>query len=1603
MNFVSPSRLPASAKIALFEEKRRWTPCPNSKTNDISSPSFQRPTKSSASRAVFTAISPNASRRNKLCTKSPDDESTAATSKASSVPRVVSPCNMSHASRSSSSRSHKRASSDDKTTIHTCKPTPPSMLMTPRKQTSPLKNKRHNILPSARDSSSTYASSGNLSPASHSSTPATMSRLRRQIDYLRRRVHILENENTDVSELLDLIQAKEDECTGKDEQLQTLTTKLKKIETGLQEIEQEREALSTKATRLEMDKQTLNKQLANREREIVSLSARCASETDKVKESNNLRSKNVELTKQVQSLEETLAQHKKSIKAIELTRSQLKQCQDDRDDLIKRLHQLEKEFALVDEKRRACLANAEKLMEEKNAWEAERQRLVRSASLDLQQERQNYIQSTFELNEALRFRDAEILRLKQTIQVKETDAAKLRRTLSEREQELESARQLDREEQSMNRKLVERVHELEEIIAQQEQTVAVDRSALAALEQCQSERTTIETQLQAIHVQLAAAVASSEDMMEEKCAWEEERLEIRRQAKLQQQESIGALAVQAQKIDILEQDVTQKSAAIVELLDSERDLKQSLHDLAEQKLAMEEEHLQEIQFMRDSLAQHERLAEAHAHDLELDHKLANVTKHDNGHEEKLGESAHDSIDENQFRDQRIYALVVANQQKETVISTLRVDMERLKDNMKTLKKTCDGDKLNLQQELRQCRLELEQQHADSISLNQLIAELRRERDELRENLVVYEQDLSSLNQKFIITFATSRQLANEKCAWEEERLRLEDKALGDLNELRQRHAQSNQELEDSLKVQDELIATMQTSAYEKERTLTLRIAGLEDDLNQAKAEVADFGVARVEQTQVGQELHDALTRLANASSDFDLLAQSRDKLQKCLDDTELQLHDIRTKYSDATSKLENCCRELLLCQHDRDNLQQRLNDTEDALIESEARFVIASSEAVETRQELTQCQNKVEDCQRLLEQRERELIDAKDESVTALSEAAKARQDLTQCQSDLDEVLQRLQRKELDMTESITRYDSTNTELNALRWELEQCQTERDGFRNELEQTEKTLMESLARLNSASTEYEIVCRELAQGESERGNLQRCLEQSEIQLAEARALHTSATTETIAIRLELVQSQSERNDFQQRLEQSELMLADTLSRHASKTTEAKQELAQCQTERSDFQRRLEYVEQQYLTLDNRYQLCLAARDCLAEEKREMQAKINELDLHKQRQIQSMRELIDEQKAESICTKKLQMTVSENEKTIEALQMTLTDMRSKLKNLGEMQMSIESLKTQLENKDSLVAMLKDEVESTMTQMMAASSLVEKAADCDAKMNTLTTELEALQREKEAFTDMKLQLDIRVAELEAETIKLAIGNSFAEWRLDSYEVRATCQMLTPPGSPFEERDDLETDSLNRDSLIEGLRQQCAESDKDIVQLTEEIVSLVKERDELRNECLSLQQYKQDACLDRRGLLNSLEKHASSVDKLTKLERSTIDKLAASEQALKTARFAVKERDEKIKALECELKKLVTGSRCLGRIAPDSIQASHVYGLQKVAARQATPFHFSSSSDPVPVSDDEESYALDRSDDSDEILFNSLSTTANDSLVDLNLDVDLETLLAL
>lgn len=244
------------------------------------------------------------------------------------------------------------------------------------------------------------------SPEDHVS-PNMVHKLKKHVSDLEGDIKMLDSHISN-TEGEDTKSSKSDNVNGdksKDEQLQQLKDKLCRIQQGLNEIEIERKALKDKGRKLEGEVHRIQTELENREREIASLSRRCQMQANKVKESTKLQSELRDFRGRVDRLENELSKKTATQKSLDDTLLELAESRKERKELLESLRTVTADRDAVEDNLRKCLTKLDRLMEEKQLWEAERQRLERRAKLDLDHQKMEHEQSTVNLQQVIKAKE----------------------------------------------------------------------------------------------------------------------------------------------------------------------------------------------------------------------------------------------------------------------------------------------------------------------------------------------------------------------------------------------------------------------------------------------------------------------------------------------------------------------------------------------------------------------------------------------------------------------------------------------------------------------------------------------------------------------------------------------------------------------------------------------------------------------------------------------------------------------------------------------------------------------------------------------------------------------------------------------------------------------------------------------------------------------------------------------------------------------------------------------------------------------------------------------------------------------------------------------
>lgn len=516
-----------------------------------------------------------------------------------------------------------------------------------------------------------------LSPPSSAPTPACR-KLQRQVEELRDKIL---GGAINADDLLQMVNDTTLENGAKEEQPSQLQAKLHSIQSGLDDIEQERQSLTSKAYRLENEKISIQKELQQREKEISCLSRRCSAQADKMKEAIKLQSINRELSKQVSDLEERLSVTESEGVRFGAIEQELEQIRQERDDLQQRLTSVEKDHDGVADKLRQCLSNLERLTEEKQAWEDERRRLEQRAELERDQQRLEHKQSLMELQEDLARRCDSIDRLERSLRDKASSLNEMRVRIADMERA--HASKLE-ELESLHQQTIEQVRE--EFSSDFEQAQAIFEEEIdhlqSELDSKSSMLTVVEKDLAVKMGQLMVATQSLQKAEEQSAMFESltadieclEQERFRLSELLHERDTeLAELSAEILKLEIENSFATGGSAPVSELQDRLMRLEQakaSLEHASSQQREKAQATIEALQSsLEDALERHRQFVGT----LQANHQRVIAD-----YESKLGEL-----------DQSHSITAVAVESKEAVVATLNESLRECGERICRLQEEVD--------------------------------------------------------------------------------------------------------------------------------------------------------------------------------------------------------------------------------------------------------------------------------------------------------------------------------------------------------------------------------------------------------------------------------------------------------------------------------------------------------------------------------------------------------------------------------------------------------------------------------------------------------------------------------------------------------------------------------------------------------------------------------------------------------------------------------------------------------------------------------------------------------------------------------------------------
>jgi chromosome segregation ATPase len=736
--------------------------------------------------------------------------------------------------------------------------------------------------------------SGNKKHVDASATE--IAELQSQVTELRERITILDG-NTGRNELLERIEEKEQKNKRNQEELQRLTEKLGGIHEGMDDIEDERQSLTERATLLESEKVALQRELVNREKEIASLAKRCSTQNSKMKEATKLRAVNGDLSRKVEQLKSALSRRDEDVSSVGALESELKECREARDHLVGRLDRLKKDHDAVAELLSSCQTSVERLTEEKCDWEEERRRLLQRAKFDLEQLRLVHSHATIDLKRDVVAREDSSKELESTLDEKLIVIQGLETQLAESKERADASEKANAEQdRHLSALRLQNDESIREMKEQQE-------DSLAQSESNSDEKSSL---IENMKMQQEESLAQSESKLEEKSSLIEEM-------KVQHEESLAQL----------ESKLEEKSSLII-TLQEEVSIGSKL---AEEKCEWEEERRRLLQQAATDSEQH-RLAHSHA---------------STGFQQDVI-----SLEE------RIKEVETNLQEKTTAAQRLETQLEKTKERADALEKA-NGEK---DRQSAMQRLQHEESLRDiELTHEESLVELASKLEEKSSLVVDLKEEVSVRMQDLMAASSALQKLEEDSGMLEEvfadiERLEHERYTLAEfLHERDTDIAELSAEIL-KLEIEKELLAqdtdkleiTKEKLAKSEEDKATIR-AELKEELSQSRTTIS---LLEGELRQVGDSKEDIIGELKHEqdeivrslTSKLQALEEAAEEESKCYEET-------LSSKDNALSSLQEELREGIADKAKiRAELEEELSQVRDAIcrLEDELREVGVSNE-----------------------------------------------------------------------------------------------------------------------------------------------------------------------------------------------------------------------------------------------------------------------------------------------------------------------------------------------------------------------------------------------------------------------------------------------------------------------------------------------------------------------------------------------------------------------------------------------------------------------------------------------------------------------------------
>ncbi len=785
----------------------------------------------------------------------------------------------------------------------------------------------------AEPSQNTSKRSKSLSPkrapvaAKDSRNTDEISKLQSEISDLRLRIKILDKEGNR-AELLDLIDAKEEECREKSDQLRKLNEKLDRIEKGLAEIEAERLCLTNRVNELERDNERTEKQLRLREAEITSLSKRCLDQAEELKVVTAFRVDKNSMTREIESLKESM--EKKSLEdvtTIDCLSNKLNETKRARDELSIQLSTIKRDRDDCSRRLEECLLRNQQLSKERSRWEAEKSSLLKDVEQQIKELKNNHEKERLKLQNDIEVRERENQRLKSNSDENEIKIVDLNKRLTDAkisaeetlkalestfESKLESqnryidALKLELTETAASlRSAQEMLHESEKTVAERdlivedllEQLSEQERQAAEAL---QSVRNEFESQaIEALHM----AKANFCTLLQEFVAHSE--LEVK-QLREEYEEQISSVQSRLDKITDDSEGKVEESKSLIERLNAQ------LSDAEGKLKSVFERHEQEMELSRKQYEDSKT-----AFQQELDKLTANYDKEILQKNNEIERLSQVNAEERNQLESRIRQLVTEAEKNEERIHSSTSDF---KNQLQSLKGNLDEKTMKLNEasaehleEVTKYKAEIEFLKSNNIAQQEkFLSELKvqeNEADSLRSELIRTKAE-SDLTISRLAEQADSTKRELKEAIEEQERemlLQKEKIAYLESNGVDEKKdlLSKLQEIESS---KNELIKRLESELSELKATSTTRIESLEAHIakinSQHEAQIASLEEEKAKQLSlIMQSLENKEKEISAKNSEASALLVEKCALQAQVDESAERLQEKEAAIQDLKSQL----------------------------------------------------------------------------------------------------------------------------------------------------------------------------------------------------------------------------------------------------------------------------------------------------------------------------------------------------------------------------------------------------------------------------------------------------------------------------------------------------------------------------------------------------------------------------------------------------------------------------------------------------------------------------------------------------------------------------